>query len=174
VVRSRLPQSSITESVQRIVSHIDPDEPIYDVIPLQTFVDKSVKTRRFVASLMSVFAGAGIALAALGLFGLLAYMVASRRREIGIRIAVGASGHAIALLVCRSGLPLVLAGTALGAIGAVGAHRLIASQLYGTQFEDAWTWAAVLGIVTVTGLLACAGPAWRASRVDPTKALRAD
>jgi len=174
VVRSQLPENTITESIQRIVSRIDPDEPVYDVIPLQTFVDRSVKARRFVASLMSVFAGAGIALAALGLFGLLAYMVALRRREIGIRIAVGASGRAIALLICRGGMPLVLAGTVLGAMAAVGAHRLIASQLYGTQFEDAWTWTAVLGIVALTGLLACAGPAWRAARVDPTKALRAE
>jgi putative ABC transport system permease protein len=174
VIRSQLPENTITESIQRIVTRIDPDEPVYDVIPLQTIVNRSVKARRFVASLMSVFAGAGIALAALGLFGLLAYMVALRRREIGIRIAVGASGRAIALLVCRGGMPLVLAGTVLGAMAAVGAHRLIASQLYGTQFEDARTWIAVLGIVAVTGLLACAGPAWRAARVDPTTALRAE
>jgi ABC-type antimicrobial peptide transport system permease subunit len=174
VIRSQLPANTITESIQRIVTRIDPDEPVYDVIPLQTFVDRSVRARRFVASLMSVFAGAGIALAALGLFGLLAYMVALRRREIGIRIAVGASGRAIALLVCRGGMPLVLAGTVLGAMAAVGAHRLIASQLYGTQFEDARTWIAVLGIVAVTGLLACAGPAWRAARVDPATALRAE
>jgi len=174
VIRSQLPVNTITESIQRIVTRIDPDEPVYDVIPLQTFVDRSVRARRFVASLMSVFAGAGIALAALGLFGLLAYMVALRRREIGIRIAVGASGRAIALLICRGGMPLVLAGTVLGAMAAAGAHRLIASQLYGTRFEDAWTWVAVLGIVIVTGLLACAGPAWRAARVDPTKALRAE
>lgn len=174
VVRSQLPENTITESIQRIVTRIDPDEPVYDAIPLQTFVDRSVKARRFVASLMSVFASAGIALAALGLFGLLAYMVALRRREIGIRIAVGASSRGIALLICRGGMPLVLAGTVLGAMAAGGAHRLIASQLYGTKFEDTWTWIAVLGIVAVTGLLACAGPAWRAARVDPTKALRAE
>jgi putative ABC transport system permease protein len=89
-------------------------------------------------------------------------------------MAVGASGQAIAFLVCRGGMPLVLAGTILGAIAALGAQRLIASQLYGTQFGDAWTWVFVLGIVTVTGVLACAGPAWRASRVDPTEALRAE
>ncbi|HEV8414473.1 MAG TPA: ABC transporter permease [Bryobacteraceae bacterium] len=172
VIRSQIPVNMLAEDVQRMVTRIDPDEPVYDVVPLQTFVDRSVKARRFVASLMSVFAGAGIALAALGLFGLLAYMVAVRRREIGIRIAVGATGQAIALLVCRGGIPLVLAGTALGAAAAAGARRLIASQLYGTQFSDAWTWAAVLGIVIVSGLLACAGPAWRAARVDPTRALR--
>jgi putative ABC transport system permease protein len=174
VIRSQLPENTITETIQRIVTRIDPDEPVYDVIPLQTFVDRSVKPRRFVASLMSVFAGAGIALAALGLFGLLAYLVALRRREIGIRIAVGATGRAIALLVCRGGMPLVLAGTALGAMAAAGARRLIASQLFGIQFEDAWTWALVLGIVTVTGFLACAGPAWRAAHTSPVTALRSD
>ena len=174
VIRSQLPVNTLTENIQRIVARIDPDEPVYDVMPLQTFVDRSVRTRRFVASLVSVFASAGITLAALGLFGLLSYMIALRRREIGIRIAVGASRQAIALLVCRGGMPLVLAGTVLGAMAAVGAQRLIASQLYGTQFEDTWTWVAVLGIVAVTGLLACAGPAWRAARVEPTKALRAE
>jgi len=174
VIRSRLPVNTIAESIQRVVTRIDPDEPVYDVIPLQTFVDRSVRARRFVASLMSFFASAGITLAALGLFGLLAYMVALRRREIGIRIAVGASGRAIALLICRGGMPLVLAGTVIGAIAAIGAHRLIASQLYGTQLDDARTWVAVLGIVTLTGVLACAGPAWRAARLDPTKALRSE
>ncbi len=174
VIRSQLPVNTITEEVQRIVARIDPDEPVYNVTPLQTFVDRSVKTRRLVASLTTIFAVAGIALAALGLFGLLSYMIALRRREIGIRIAVGASGRAIALLVCRGGMPLVLSGAILGAFAAGGAQRLIASQLYGTRFGDAWTWVAVLGTVAATGLLACAGPAWRAARIDPMKALRAD
>jgi len=174
VIRSQLPANTITESVERIVARIDPDVPVYNVISLRTFIDRSVKTRRFVVSLLSVFAGAGIALAALGLFGLLSYMVTLRRREIGIRIAVGASGQAIALLVCRGGMPLVAVGIVLGAAAAGGVQRLIESQLYGTQFEDVRTWVAVLGIVTATGLLACAGPAWRAARTNPVKALRAD
>jgi putative ABC transport system permease protein len=75
-------------------------------------------------------------------------------------------------MVCRSGIPLVAIGTVLGAMAAVGARPLIASQLYGTQFEDAGTWTAVLGIVTAMGLLACAGPAWRAARTNPVNALR--
>ena len=89
-------------------------------------------------------------------------------------MAVGASGQSIALLVCRGGMPLVAAGTVLGGTAAGGAHHLIASQLYGTQFEDAWIWVAVLGIVAATGLLACALPAWRAARTNPVEALRAD
>jgi ABC-type antimicrobial peptide transport system permease subunit len=172
VIRSQLPVSTIEESIQRLVSRIDPDEPVYNVMPLQTFIDRSVKTRRFIASLTNVFASAGIALAALGLFGLLSYVVALRRREIGIRMAVGASRQAIALLVCRGAIPLVAIGTVLGAMMAVGARHLIASQLYGTQIEDAGTWTAVLGVVTAMGLLACAGPAWRATRTNPVKALR--
>jgi putative ABC transport system permease protein len=172
VIRSQLPMTTIEESIQRIVARIDPNEPVYNVMPLQTFIDRSVKTRRFIASLTNVFASAGIALAALGLFGLLSYVVALRRREIGIRMAVGASSQAIALLICRGGVPLVAIGTVLGAMVAVGARHLIASQLYGTQFEDAATWAAVLGIVTGMGLLACAGPAWRGARTNPVNALR--
>jgi ABC-type antimicrobial peptide transport system permease subunit len=172
VIRSQLPTTTIEESIQRIVARIDPDEPVYNVMPLQTFIDRSVKTRRFIASLTNVFATAGIALAALGLFGLLSYVVALRRREIGIRMAVGASRQAIALLVCRGGIPLVVIGTVLGAMVAVGARHLIAIQLYATQFEDAGTWTAVLGIVTAMGLLACAGPAWRAARTNPVNSLR--
>jgi putative ABC transport system permease protein len=172
VIRSQLPTTTIEEGIQRVVARIDPDEPVYNVMPLQTFIDRSVKTRRFIASLTNVSASAGIALAALGLFGLLSYVVALRRREIGIRMAVGASSQAIALLICRGGIPLVAIGTVLGAMVAVSARRLIASQLYGTQFDDVGTWAAVLGIVTAIGLLACSGPAWRAARTDPVSALR--
>jgi ABC-type lipoprotein release transport system permease subunit len=87
-------------------------------------------------------------------------------------MAVGASSQAIALLVCRGGIPLVAIGTLLGAMVAVGARHLIACQLYGTQFNDAGTWTAVLGIVTAMGRLACAGPAWRAARTNPVNALR--
>ena len=174
VIRSQLPASSIEASVQSIVTRLDPDEPVYDVISLETFIHRSIKTRRFVASLTSVFAGAGIGLAALGLFGLLSYVVTLRRREIGIRMAVGASGRAIALLICRGGLPLVAGGTLLGAMAAIGARHLIASQLYGTQFEDVGTWAGVVAIVTLTSLVACALPAWRAARTNPVEALRAE
>ena len=141
VIRSQLPVNTIEESVQRTVARIDPDEPVYNVILLQTFIDRSVKTRRIVASATSVFAGAGIALAAVGLFGLLSYVVALRRREIGIRMAVGASGQAIALLVCRGGMPLVATGATLGGLAAGAAYHLIANQLYGIQFKDAWTWS---------------------------------
>ena len=105
VIRSQLPMTTIEESIQRIVARIDPNEPVYNVMPLETFIDRSVKTRRFIASLTNVFASAGIALAALGLFGLLSHVVALRRREIGIRMAVGASSQAIALLICLSPMP---------------------------------------------------------------------
>src|SRR5260370_31144702 len=117
VISSWLPMTRIAESIQRVVTRIDPDEPVYNVMPLQTFIDRSVKTRRFIASLTNVFASAGIALAALGLFGLLSYVVALRRREIGIRMAVGASSQGVALVVCPGGIRLVAVGAVLCASG---------------------------------------------------------
>jgi putative ABC transport system permease protein len=174
VIRSRLPQSAIADGLQRIVSGIDKDEPVYDVAPLQRYIDKSLKARLFVASLLAGFAGAGTVLAALGLYGLLSYLVALRRREVGIRMALGADRGAIALLIGGRGARLVTAGAILGSAGAMAVHRYVASQLYGTNFQDGVTWIAVVGIVGVTGLAACAIPTWRASRLDPAECLRAE
>jgi putative ABC transport system permease protein len=156
------------------VSGIDKDEPVYQVTPLQDYVDKSLKARRFVASLLAGFAGAGTVLAALGLYGLLSYLVALRRREVGIRMALGADRGAIARLIGGRGARLVMTGAILGSAGALGVYRYVASQLYGTNLQDGVTWIAVLCIVGVTGLAACAIPAWRASRLDPAECLRAE
>jgi ABC-type antimicrobial peptide transport system permease subunit len=123
---------------------------------------------------MVAFAAAGTGLAALGLYGLLSYTVALRRREIGIRMALGAGRNSIAMLVTRDGMALVLAGTALGSVAALGAYRFIASQMYGVGLEDRVTWIAALGMVGVAGLLASALPAWRAACFSPGEALRSD
>ena len=173
-IRSRLPENTIVREVQRIVTGIDADQPVYDVAKLQTRIDPSLKTRRFVASLMLVFAAAGTVLAALGLYGLLSYTMALRRREMGIRMALGTGRGSIAMLVSRSGLALVVAGMALGSFTALGADRFIASQMYGVGFEDGATWIAAVGIVGVTGLCASALPAWRAACFSPGEALRAE
>jgi putative ABC transport system permease protein len=174
VIRSRVPQQSIITSVQRIVNRIDKDQPIYDVFPLESRIDRTLRTRRFVASLILTFAASGAILAAIALYGLLSYTIALRRRELGIRVALGADAVAIARLIYRGGFVLVAAGLALGSAGAVVARRYIANQLYGTQFTDGTTWLAVLGIITLTGILACALPALRAARLDPMESLRAE
>jgi len=174
VIRSRLPQQSIVASVQRIVTRIDKDQPIYDVFPLEARIDHTLRTRRFVASSILTFAASGAILAAIGLYGLLSYTIALRRRELGIRIALGAGSAAIARLVYRGGLVLIAAGLVLGCFGAFAARRYIANQLYGTQFADGATWIAVIAIVGTAGIFACALPAFRAARLDPMESLRGD
>ena len=171
-IRSKLPAGEIARDVERIAAGIDRNQPVYDVAPLQARIDRSLKTRRFVVSLMVIFAAGGTGLAALGLYGLLAYMVSLRRRELGIRMALGAGSGAVAMLVCRGGMALVAAGVALGSGAAIGAYRLIANQMYGVGIGDRSTWLAVLGIVSIAGLIASALPAWRVTRISPAEALR--
>jgi ABC-type antimicrobial peptide transport system permease subunit len=118
---------------------------------LQERIDRSLNTRRFVAFLKLVFAVAGTGLAALGLYSLLSYVVALRHREIGIRIALGANHVAIAGLICRGRMALVVAGMALGSAAALATYRLIAKEVYRVGIADAVTWIVVLGIVAVSG-----------------------
>ena len=173
-IRSRVAESAIVREVRRAMAGIDKDQPLYDVAPLQTRIDLSLRTRQFVAWLMLVFAAAGCGLAAIGLYGLLAYRVALRRHEIGIRMAVGASRGAIARLICRNGMRLVAAGVVLGSAAASAVYRFIASEMYGVGIGDGATWMAVLAIVALSGFLASALPAWRAARQSPADALRTE
>lgn len=174
VIRSRLPQAALVDSVASIVRGIDQDEAIYDVIRLQDFVDKSYRARRFVALLTAGFAIAGALLAALGLYGLLSYTAALRRREAGIRMVLGARPEEIAWLLCARGVALVTVGTGLGSAAAIAAYRLIASQMYGTRLDDPAAWFAALGVIATAGIAACAIPSWRASRLDPSECLRVE
>lgn len=174
VVRTRLAQPAIVGSIEHIVQGLDKDQPVYDVSPLNTRIDRTIRTRRFVASLILTFAASGTLLAALGLYGLLSYSIALRRREIGIRVALGADPSAIAALVYRNGFAIGATGLAIGCAGAFVVRRYISSQLYGTQFTDGATWLAVLSIIAITGALACAIPARRAAKLDPVYSLRSE
>jgi predicted permease len=172
MIRSGLPMRALTNDVQKIVAQIDKDQPVHEVSMLETYVSHSLKTRRFVVFLVALFGATGALLSALGLYGLLSYWIAVRRREIGIRMALGATGHAIATLVCSTGLRLVIAGAVLGCAGAVAVHRYIASQLYGVRFDDPITWVAASSGILLTGIFACVLPAWRAARTNVTESLR--
>jgi len=174
VIRSRLSQRSLVASVEQIVRNFDKDQPVYDVFPLEARIDRTLRTRRFVASLILTFAASGAILAAIGLYGLLSYAIALRRRELGIRVALGAGRTAIARLIYRGGLVLIAAGLALGCAGAFAARRYIANQLYGTQFADGATWLVVIAIISAAGTLACALPAFRAAKLDPLESLRGE
>lgn len=172
VIRHQLADSALSADVQQIVAGIDKDQPVSDVKPMEEWVDHSLKTRRFVVFLVAAFGVTGALLSALGLYGVLSYWIAVRRREIGIRMALGATSRAIARLVCSSGLRLVGIGAVVGCAGAMAAHRYLASQLYGVRFSDPFTWLAVAGGVLLAGLFACLLPAWRAMRTNVTDSLR--
>lgn len=172
VLRSQLPLGPIANDVQRVVAQIDKNLPVYDVKPLAEWVNHSLKTRRFVVLLVALFGVLGALLSALGVYGLLSYWIAIRRREIGIRLALGATAQAIAALVYSSGLRLVIVGAVLGCAVALVAHRSIASRLYGVHFADPLTWIAVAAGILIAGVIACALPAWRAARINPVDALK--
>jgi ABC-type antimicrobial peptide transport system permease subunit len=134
--------------------------------------DESIGRPRLLAQLLGVFAGLALLLAVLGVYGVLSFMIAERRREIGIRLAVGATRRDIVALVMKQGLVIAAIGLAAGLVGALGVNRLFASLLFGVEPTDPGTIAGVAFAMTVAAALACALPAWRASRLDPNVVLR--
>ena len=162
----------MAEAIRAAVLEVDAEQPIANLRSLDDVVGASVAQRRFVLRLLALFAAAALGLAAVGLYGLVAYSVAQREREIGVRMAVGATQGAVVRLVLRQGVKLVTAGLVAGVCGALALTRLLASQLYGVTPRDPVTLLSVATVLVVTALLACWIPARRAARVDPVQALR--
>jgi len=145
-----------------------------NVRPLESYMTASVEARRFTMSLLATFAAVALLLAAIGLYGVIAYLVGLRSHEIGVRIALGAARADVLRLVLGSGLRLAGAGVALGVVGALAATRLLASQLYGVGPGDPATFAVIAAVLALVALAASYVPARRAARVDPIVALRSD
>ena len=124
------------------------------------------------AQLLSIFAGLALLLASIGIYGVLSYLVAERRREIGIRMALGADRSNVITQVMKQGLLLTSFGGVVGLIGVFGLNRLIASLLFGVQPTDAATVIEVIAMIAAVAAVACWLPAWRASRLDPNVVLR--
>jgi ABC-type antimicrobial peptide transport system permease subunit len=172
VVRSSRGVEQLALPVQRIVQELDHDLPVSDVRTMDQLLGKSTMDQSFNATLLVVFAGLSLLLAAVGLFGVLSYIVAQRTSEIGIRIALGAQREQVLRKVLMDGLRPALFGLGFGLTASVGAARLIRSMLYGTQPLDPVVFAAVAAMLLLVAALACLVPAWRASRLDPMRALR--
>ena len=151
---------------------LDPEQPIYDVRTLAEMRDNSIAQPRLNLTLLGIFAGVALALAVIGLYGVLAYQVTQRQREIGVRMALGAQRADVLQLVVGHGMRLVLAGLGIGLIGALALTRLLRALLFGVGPTDPATFAATLLLLALTALLACWLPASRASNVDPMEALR--
>jgi predicted permease len=172
VVRTQLPPVALAGSVMHVLREINPGQPATEFRPLRSFVDHSVSPRRFFVLLVGVFAGLGLLLAALGIYGVIAYSVTRQTQEIGIRMALGASRGRVQRGVLAKTLRMAVAGLALGTLVSFVVAHSIASLLYGTEPTD---WITYVGMAVL--LLAVAGvagylPARRASRVNPLVALR--
>ena len=165
---------SLTGALRRAVATSDRNEAVYELGAMEEVVDGSYQSPRTYAYLFGVFASVAVLLAAAGIYGLVAYSVAQRTREMGIRVAVGASATQVFGLVAREGLRLFGLGMGLGLVAAMGLGTLLRSLLFEVSPLDAWVYAGVAGTLGATTVLACLVPARRAARVDPMVALRCD
>ena len=141
---------------------------------METVFGASVSRQHFLSLLLGIFAGVALLLAAIGTYGVLSYLVTERQREIGIRVALGASSAGIMKLVLRQGLTIAVVGLALGVVGAFGLARVTRSLLFGVSPTDPATYAVVGVSIIGVALLACLVPVNRAMRVDPLVAIRSD
>jgi putative ABC transport system permease protein len=173
VVQAAGEPASLTRAVVERIYKIDPDQPVTEVGTIETFLNDFVYAGpRFNVVLLSVFAGLGLALAVVGVYGVMSHAVAQQTREIGVRIALGAEPGSVARMVVKSGAVLLLAGIGLGLAGSVFTARLLAQQIWQVSTFDPLSFAAVSAVLLLAGLQACAWPAWRAARTQPIVALR--
>ena len=174
VVRTAGDPTGLNEAIRREVLQLDKEQPVFRIETLDQLIATSTGHRRFSMMLFAVFAAAAIALASVGLYGVMSYAVTQRTHEVGIRMALGAQRRDVLGLILRQGLRLTLGGIAIGLIAAWAATRLLINMLYGVTATDPLTFAGVSLLLIGIALLACYIPARRATKVDPMVALRAD
>jgi ABC-type antimicrobial peptide transport system permease subunit len=160
------------ERIRQAVLAVDNQQPLINVRTMGSYFESSIGQQRFMLALMGVFALVALALAVIGLYGVIAYMVAQRTREIGIRVALGATGASIVRLVLGQGLMLAGIGVAVGLLGALALSRALTGLLYGVSAQDPMVYAGVSLLLLLVAAAASAVPAGRAAAVDPVTALR--
>ncbi len=174
VLRSSLDAATLAASLRYEARAIDPEVPVHRVRTMPELLADSVAQRRFQSTLLAIFAGAGLTLAAIGLYGVMTFSVSLRTREIGIRMALGAERHRVLADVLRQGFGLAAAGLAAGLVAALALARLITGLLFGVSASDPPAFGAASLLLLATALLASYLPARRATRVDPMGALRTE
>jgi putative ABC transport system permease protein len=174
VARSTRSEAAIAPELQRALQQLDPDLPLPVARPVSEIIGESVKPQRFSMTLVALFAGVALVLAAIGIYGVLANVVTQQTHEIGVRIALGASRSAVLWMVLRRALVLMMLGLAIGTAGALAATRVMRGLLYEVRPTDAAAFGAAAAILAIVALTASLVPAWRATRVDPLVALRAE
>jgi putative ABC transport system permease protein len=172
VLRTSGDPMSLVPAMRRAVADVDPNKPAANIRTVEEYLDRQIQYQRLYVLLLSVFGGIAAVLAAVGIYGVMSYSVAERTREIGIRMALGASGSDVLMLVVRQGLILVSIGLGLGIASSFALTRVIKSALYGVTATDPVTYIAVSLALAAVALVACFVPTRRAIAVDPTVALR--
>ena len=173
VLRSSLAPAALSQTIERVVREMDRAVPVVRLRDMEEVFTESIQRPRFLAQLLGLFAGLALLLAVVGTYGVIASIVAERRHEIAIRMALGAERFSVLADVMKEGLLLASIGVVVGLAGAFGLNRLIAALLFGVRPTDVPTVAAVVATMIIVAAAACLLPAWRASRLDPNAVLRA-
>jgi len=173
-LRTAVDPLSLVEPVRDVISDLDSDIPVYQIMTMDDLISASVMPRRFTMILLSIFAALALVLSAIGLYGVIAYVVAGRRHEIGVRIALGARRQDVFLLVVRQGMAFSLMGVAIGIGAALVLTRLLSSLLYAVGATDPLMFSLVPVVLMIVALIACSVPARAAVHVDPVRTLRSE
>jgi putative ABC transport system permease protein len=174
ILETGVPPTSLTDAVRAEVYAVDSSLPVSNVSTLDAIVAKSISQQRFYMLLLTIFAGVALALAAIGIFGVLSYAVSQRTREIGIRMALGAQARSVVRLIVRQALLLVACGVAAGLALGLLLSQTMTKMLFDIQPTDPATYAVVSAVLAAVALVASYVPARRATRVDPIVALRSE
>jgi putative ABC transport system permease protein len=171
VVRSTAEPTALASGIRQQLRAIDPELPLYSVRTMADRMDESLSDRRTPMVIAIVFAAVALFLAAVGIYGVLAYQVSQRRKEIGIRLALGSDGRTIFGLIVKEGMALMAAGLLAGLGGAFAIRRTLEAQLYGVGGLDPMVLGSVALMLALVAFIACSLPARRATRIDPMIAL---
>lgn len=174
VMRTSGDPDALANSLREAIWRVDRDQPVWKIRSVQSLVDRDLAASTFSATMIGAFAGLALLLATIGVYGVMSFSVAQRTREMGIRLALGASGGQVRQLVMRAGLETVGLGLTIGILGALGAGRFIRSSLYNVGGNDPLTMAGVPIVLAAVALFACWWPARRAAGVDPAITLRTE
>jgi putative ABC transport system permease protein len=174
VVRTSSNAAAAAPSLRRVISELDPNLPAGPYRTMEEVRATSVAQPRFVTTLLALFAAVALLLASVGVYGMISLHVGLRRKEIGVRLALGARNREVLALVLRQGLGAVVAGLAIGTIAALALARSLSSLLYGVAPSDPLSLAAVIAVLSGSAIAACVGPVRRAVRTDPISTLRED
>ena len=172
VIRTSSDPSALATVVRRVFEEIDQEVPISEMRTMDEVVSRWVATRRFVMILVALFAAADLLLSVVGMYGVISYTVKSRRREIGLRVALGAAPSAICFSVVRQGVGIAVLGIGLGAGGALIGGRLVSGLLFGVSYADPFSYFGVALLLSAGAAVSSYLPARRAARVDPMRVLR--